>query len=187
MAFTVIYDACVLYPPSLRDLLVRVAQAGIVRARWSEEILNECFENIVAQRRDADRNRLARTRALMTDAVRDCMVTGYEPLINGITLPDPGDRHVVAAAIRANAQVIVTFNTKDFPRDALAPFDLEAEHPNEFVLDLIDLDPDLVARTVLEQAADLRNPPRSALDVLARLADLGLRGAAARLEALLAS
>ena len=78
MAFTVVYDACVLYPAPLRDLLVRIANTGLVRARWTEQILNECFDSILAQRPDLDPNALARTRQLMTAAVPDCLVNGYE-------------------------------------------------------------------------------------------------------------
>ncbi len=81
MAFIVVYDACVLHPAPLRDLLIRIAQAGILRARWSEKILDECFESIVERRGNVDPAALRRTRELMTEAVRDCMVTGFEPLI----------------------------------------------------------------------------------------------------------
>ena len=100
MAFIVVYDACVLHPATLRDLLIRIAEAGIVRARWSDQILDECFDSIAERRPNVDREALRRTRELMTEAVRDCMVTGFEPLISSISLPDPDDRHVVAAAVR---------------------------------------------------------------------------------------
>ena len=107
MAFIVVYDACVLYPAPLRDLLIRIANAGIVQAKWSERILDECFRSILRQRPDLSAEALQRTRELMAIAVPDCMVTAFEPLEAGLTLPDPDDRHVLAAAIRANAQVIV--------------------------------------------------------------------------------
>lgn len=126
MAFVVIYDACVLYPAPLRDLLIRIARTGIVRARWSEQILDECFSNILAQRSDLSSAQLARTRALMVAAIPDCMVDGFEELVGGLELPDPEDRHVLAAAIRASAQTIVTFNLKDFPADRLAAYGVEA-------------------------------------------------------------
>lgn len=109
MAFVVLYDACVLYPAPLRDLLIRLANTGIVRARWSEAILDECFRNIQEQRPELKPEALQRTRELMKKAVVDCMVTGFESLIDGLTLPDPDDRHVLAAAIRVGAQAIVTF------------------------------------------------------------------------------
>lgn len=185
MAFIVVYDACVLHPAPLRDLLIRIAQAGIVRARWSEKILDECFESIIERRRDVDPAALRRTRELMTEAVRDCIVTGFEPLIPAISLPDPDDRHVVAAAVRASAQVIVTFNTKDFPEESLAEFDIEAKHPDDFILESIDLAPGRIAGIIAQQAVELRNPPRTAHEVLDTLAALGLARATARLRDML--
>lgn len=120
MAFVVVYDACVLYPDLLRDLLVRLAREGMVQAKWTEEILDEVFDNLRENRPDLDPNRLKRTRTLMNAALRDCLVRNYEALIPVIEgLPDPDDRHVLAAAIRAHAQLIVTFNLKDFPAEVL--------------------------------------------------------------------
>lgn len=110
MAFVVVYDAAVLYPAALRDLLIRVARTGLVRAHWTDAILDECFRSILANRADLRAGTLKRTRDLMIAAVPDCLITGYEPLISGLTLPDPDDRHVLAAAIRAGAQLIVTWN-----------------------------------------------------------------------------
>lgn len=124
MAFTALYDADVLHPPGLRDLLVRLGQTGLFRARWSEQILDEMVASILRRRPDLDPERLARTRQLMCEAVADCLVTGYEPLINGLSLPDPDDRHVLAAAIRCSAQVIVTANLDDFPAAALERFNI---------------------------------------------------------------
>ncbi|MBX3216621.1 MAG: PIN domain-containing protein [Labilithrix sp.] len=135
MAFVVLYDACVLYPAPLRDLLIRLANTGIVRARWSEAILDECFRNIQEQRPDLKPEALQRTRELMKKAVANCMVTGFESLIEGITLPDPDDRHVLAAAIRVGAQAIVTFNLRDFPKETLSQYEVEAQPPDDFVLD----------------------------------------------------
>ena len=84
MAFVVIYDACVLYPAPLRDLLIRLAKSGIVRARWSSQILDECFSSILKQRPDLNPEALARTRALMAEAVPDCMVSGHEKMIDAL-------------------------------------------------------------------------------------------------------
>src|SRR5690606_15112881 len=119
MGFVVVYDACVLYPSIKRDLLVRVAIAGTVRARWSAMIIEEVRRNLLADRPDIEPARLERTFDLMADALPDACITGFDDLIEGIHLPDADDRHVVAAAIRANAQVIVTENVRDFPSDYL--------------------------------------------------------------------
>ncbi len=167
--------------PRLRDLLVRLGQSGVVRVRWTEDILDECFRSILDHRPDLKPEALQRTRELMRQAVPDCMVTGHEPLIDGLTLPDHDDRHVLAAAIRAGAQTIVTFNLKDFPRAALTPFELEAVHPDDFVLDLIDLAPARVVRALREQARSLKNPPQSVSELLDKLKRSGLNQSVAKL------
>lgn len=184
MAFVVVYDACVLYPAPLRDLLIRIAQKGAVRVRWTDLILDECFRSILAQRPDLTPASLARTRELMVDAVADCMVTGHEPLVEALHLPDPEDRHVLAAAIRAGAQAIVTLNLRDFPAHSLGEYEVEAIHPDDFVLDLLDLSPAAVVGAVQEQARALKNPPRTLGDVLDTLRDNGLVQSVAKLREL---
>ena len=106
--FTALYDACVLYPAPLRDLLMRLALTDLFRARWTDAIHEEWIRNVLANRSDLKREQLERTRDLMNAHVRDCLVTGHENLIEGLNLPGPDDRHVLAAAIRAGAGVIVT-------------------------------------------------------------------------------
>lgn len=184
MAFTVIYDACVLYPAPLRDLLIRLGTTDLFRARWTNQILDECFHSISADRPDLEPHRLHRTRELMNRAIRDVLVENYEQLIEGLALPDPDDRHVLAAAIRCDAQVIVTWNTKDFPSDALSPYDIEAQDPDEFVLNVIDLKATAVSRAIERQAASLRNPPMSVDDLLDLLERNGLRQSVAMLRGL---
>ncbi len=174
MAFHVIYDANVLYPAPLRDLLLRLPVSGLVRAQWTETLLDECFGHIRKNRPDLKPRKLDRTRELMNKAVADCLVTGYEGLVGGLTLPDANDRHVLAAAIRAGAQAIVTMNVKDFPEENLANYNVEAIHPDEFVEDLIDLAPGLVTEIVIEQAGDLKNPPMSVSELLDTLDRTGL-------------
>lgn len=185
MAFIVIYDACVLYPAPLRDLLMRVAHAGLVRARWTETILDECFSNLASARPDLEPAALARTRQRMNAAVADCLVTGFEPLIASLDLPDPSDRHVLAAAIRSAAQVIVTSNLRDFPADKLSPYGVEALHPDDFVLSLVDLAPGAIATILIQQASALRNPPRSQAELLDTLLAQGLVRSVTRLREVL--
>lgn len=181
MSHIVIYDANVLFPAPLRDLLIRIAITGIVRARWSDLILDECFRNILKRRPELTENRLQRTRDLMNRAIRDVKVTGYEPLIEGLTLPDADDRHVLAAAIRSNAQYIVTFNLKDFPKSALEPFGVEAKHPDDFILELIAVAPGAVAVAVHEQARGLKNPPTTLRELLDTLSVQGIPRSTAKL------
>lgn len=169
--FTALYDACVLYPAPLRDFLMRLALSDLFRARWTDRIHEEWIEAALKDRPDLERAKLERTRDLMNMHVRDCLVNGYEPLINGLELPDVDDRHVVAAAVRARADVIVTFNLKDFPNPYLASFGIEAQHPDEFVSHLIDLAPGAVCAAAKRQREGLRSPPKSVeeyLDALSR-------------------
>jgi hypothetical protein len=123
----------------------------------------------------------------MNAAVRDCLVSGYEGLIESVSLPDPDDRHVVAAAIRAGAQVIVTANLKDFPKPALTPFAIEAQSPDDFVFDLLDLAPGRVAAIVAAQAAALKNPPQTIHQLLDTLLATGLPRSVAKLKELFGS
>lgn len=183
MTFIVVYDSCVLFSNCLRDTLIRVAGAGLVRARWTDEILDETFR-AVQSKRTVDPAALSVTRERLKAAVPDCIVTGFEGLADGIQLPDPGDRHVVAAAIRCGAQSIITDNLKDFPRSALAPYNIEAMSPDEFVLDLLDLAPVKMLEILTTQAAALKNPPLTLDDVLQRLRRCGLHESVAKVHEL---
>lgn len=130
MAYTALLDACVLYPAALRDLLMRLAVTDLYRAKWTSDIHDEWMRNLAARRPDIPRERIGRIRELMDSHVRDSIVENYAPLIAGLALPDPKDCHVLAAAIKGRADVIVTFNLKDFPDEALAPYGIEAQHPD---------------------------------------------------------
>ncbi len=137
---TVVYDACVLYPAPLRDFLLHLALTELFQARWSIDIHTEWIESLLARRPDLSRAQLERTRRLMDQSVPGGLVAGYEDLISDLELPDSNDRHVLAAAIRCQAQVIVNFNPSDFPVAALAPLQVEAQHPDCFVQRLLRLD-----------------------------------------------
>ncbi|MCP1573019.1 MULTISPECIES: PIN domain-containing protein [Herbaspirillum] len=156
--FTVVYDACVLYPAPLRDFLMWLGLSGCFRARWSQAIHDEWKRNLLINRPDLNPAQLDRTSALMDRAIPDSLVEGYETLIPGLTLPDPDDRHVLATAIRCGASVIVTFNERDFPAQALIPYGIEAQHPDEFAHNLLDLDPAAVAAAAQRQRAQLKKP-----------------------------
>ncbi|MBN1172771.1 MAG: PIN domain-containing protein [Micromonosporaceae bacterium] len=183
MGFVVLYDASVLYPNTLRDLLIRIAQSGLVQAKWTEQILDEVFDSLRKHRPDLDPERLERTRMLMGTAVRDWKVIGYEPLIDALRLPDPDDRHVLAAAIRARAQVIVTSNLRHFPVDELRAWDIDPKSPDQFIRDQISLDRSAVYAAIQQIADSWRHPPGSVDDVLERLERSGLAISTAELRA----
>ncbi|MES2262571.1 MAG: PIN domain-containing protein [Pseudomonadota bacterium] len=172
--FTVVYDACVLYPAPLRDLLMHLALSDLYRARWSDMIHDEWTRNVLASRPDLNHGQLNRTRQLMNAHVRDSLVTGFEYLIPSISLPDPDDRHVAAAAIHSGASLIVTFNLKDFPQAALKPYNLAAQHPDDFMVDLLDLHITGVLEAVASHRRSLKNPPKTADEYLDTLLAQGL-------------
>ncbi|MCY4369419.1 MAG: PIN domain-containing protein [bacterium] len=164
-----VYDANVLHPASLRDLLIRLACTGLYRAKWTDAILDEMTTSVIRANPQLDPARLERTRQLMVRAVPDCLVTGYEPLIEAVELPDQNDRHVVVAAIRSRAQTIVTNNLRDFPDSALNQFDIKAQSPDHFVHHLLKTAHDEVVHTLTRQATALRKPPQSYTQLLDRL------------------
>lgn len=167
--FTAFYDANVLYPAPLRDFLMHLALTGVYRARWSAQVHDEWKRNLLINRPELTAEQLDRTSSLMDRAVPDALVVDYEPLIEGLNLPDADDRHVLAAAIKCNASVIVTFNLKDFPKDVLDTFDIEPVHPDDFIADLWDLDKAAVLEAAQRQRASLKNPPNSARQYLDKL------------------
>lgn len=178
----VVYDANVLYPSTLRDVLIRVGLARLARPKWTEQILDEVFRNLSANRPDLNPSRLDRTRRLMSDAIRDVSVTGYEHLIDKLELPDRDDRHVLAAAIHAEAQVIVTRNLRDFPAHALSPWGIESQHPDDFLTRLHKAHPGALGG-IVTAIADAWGRDATVSDVLDRLAvDAGHTAALVRLS-----
>ncbi|HHI71514.1 MAG TPA: PIN domain-containing protein [Rhodobacteraceae bacterium] len=161
---------------------MRLAGTGLFRARWSDDIHNEWICNVLRDRQDIPIDRLERVRHLMDEAVPDCLVKGYERFIPVLELPDPGDRHVLAAAICCQAGVIVTFNLDDFPKEILEPYGIEAQHPDEFILHLMDLDSSAVCNAASTQRRSLKNPPKSPDEFLDILKRQELPGTVSRLE-----
>src|SRR2546425_176822 len=120
--YKVVYDACVLYPAPLRDFLVELAATSLFQAYWTDDIQEEWISSVLQNRSDLSRERLERTKELMNNSVRDCIITDHQDLISSLNLPDPGDRHVLAAAIRCGADAIITFNLSDFPESELIKY-----------------------------------------------------------------
>ncbi len=180
---TAIIDACVLYSAPLRDLIVRLAQASLIQARWTDEIHDEWMRNVLKNNPKLSRERLERTRSLMDGAVRDCLVTGYAALVPSLTLPDPDDRHVLAAAIHGEAELIITFNISDFPPEALGRYGVDVRHPDEIFSELLDAAVDEFGEAARLQRQGLKNPPRTVEEFLATLEAVGLAKTVARLRA----
>lgn len=166
---TVVYDACVLYPAPLRDLLMRLALTDLFRACWTDQIHEEWITAVLRNRPDLSRLQLERTRALMNAHARDALVLGYQGLIPTLKLPDPNDRHVLAAAIRCRADLIITFNLADFPSAVLAGYGICAYHPDVFLVDQLSLDARRVCEAMREQRGSLKNPPKTVEEYLAIL------------------
>jgi predicted nucleic acid-binding protein len=162
--FIVVIDANVLFPLTLRDTILRAAAAGYYQLRWSAEILTEMERNLVSTN-TMPADKAARLRAAMEMYFPEAEVVGYEPLITAMQ-NDPKDRHVVAAAVKAGAQVVATANLKDFVR---LPEGVEAQSPDEFLCNLFDLDARGFVDLLREQAADLTKPPVSFDELLERL------------------
>lgn len=181
--FTVIYDACVLYPQVLRDILLQLSMTDLFRARWTDRIQQEWAEAIKRSRPELDPARIDRTCDIIRTAFPECYVTGHEPLIDTLHLPDPDDRHVLAAAIHANAQVIVTTNLRHFPDAALQPHRITAQHPDQFIFHLFDLDPAAATEALRLVRQRMKRPPYEPFMFADLLEHLGLPRTAAQLRA----
>jgi predicted nucleic acid-binding protein len=172
-SFPVVLDACVLFPGSLRDTLLRAAEMGLYRLWLSETILEEARRNLVA-RGVMDEARAQRLVDTICAAFPEALVKGYDRLVDSMP-NDPKDRHVLAAAVIAGAKTIVTVNLKDFPPAALEPFGIEAQHPDLFLIHLSNQYPEapqLVKQLILNQAADCTKPPVTPEELLERLGNL---------------
>lgn len=171
---TAVLDACVLYPGTLRSFLMYLAVTDLFRARWTNDIHDEWMRNVRKDYPDITQAQVERIRDLMNTNVRDCLIDGYESLIPAMTLPDPEDRHVLAAAIHCGADVIVTFNLKHFPEAALEHYGIEAVHPDDFLNSQLDVAPNIVCIAAKRQRESLKNPPKSVAEYLESLERQGL-------------
>lgn len=157
--FPVVFDACVLYPSPLRNLLMHLGLTDLCQPKWSDDIQDEWTRNLLANNPEYKEEKLARTVRLMNTALPDANVTNYQPIIDGLNLPDPDDRHVLAVAIKSQSEIIVTANLKDFPAEILSPYGIEAMHPDEFIVDLLDLNASYVFKAVNRARTSMSKPP----------------------------
>lgn len=166
--FAVLFDACVLYPAPLRDSLMRLASRDLFSAYWTDAIHEEWINALLREKRYT-REQLERVRDLIDLHVPDAKVQGYESLTTGLTLPDPNDRHVLAAAIKCKADAIVTFNQKDFPTEYLQTFQIEVIHPDDFIYYQIDMAPAVCCTAFRDQRKALKNPAMAVDEFLSNL------------------
>lgn len=171
MAFRAVLDTCALYPAHLRDTLLRLAERHLYVALWSGDILEELSSSLT--RAGLAPDSVERLIAEMRRAFPDSEVQGYEALIDAMGC-DPKDRHVLAAAVRSEAAALVTFNTSDFPSESTELFAIEVVEPDEFLLDLLDLDPQAVIIELETQAATNRASPKTLSELLRALAVAGV-------------
>jgi hypothetical protein len=158
-----VFDACILYPFHLRNIIVQAAVDRLVDARWTDEIHDEWIRSLAADTPTIPIERLQTTRRLMNDALT---ISGYEDLVPTVSLPDPDERHVVAAAIAAGASIILTSNLKDFPAAALKKYGLRRQTPDAFLTGLYDHVPDLVVGSLANARRNLNKSRVSASDFI---------------------
>mgnify|MGYP000855276834 FL=1 len=156
--YTALLDSSVLFPAFISSLLLWLASASLFRVRWTDQIHEEWIANRLDRYPDLNRAQLERRRKRMDAEFPDSLVTDYEGLITGLSLPDLNDRHVLAAAISCRAHVIVTANLRHFPESSLAQYSILAQHPDDFILDQIDLHSDsarLVSTSIAQHKLSL--------------------------------
>lgn len=171
---TALLDANIFYSAPIRDLFLQLAVGDLFRAKWTEDIHREWIGALSRNEPRLRRAALERTRALIDRATRDCLVTGYETLIPALDLPDPDDRHVLAAAITGRCDVIVTKNLQDFPNTAVRPHGIEVQHPDEFLSNHLKMAPGMFCESVRKVRARLKAPPLSVDEYLVNLSKQGL-------------
>ena len=177
-----VFDACILYPFHLRNILVQAAVDRLVEARWTDKIHDEWIQNLASDAPAIPVERLQTTRRLMNEALPGATVSGYEDIILTVSLPDPDDRHVVAAAITAGASVILTWNLRDFPAKTVAEHGLRSQTPDAFLAELYDQVPDLTVGSLANARRNLNKSRVSASDFVDILANQKLNQLVTRLK-----
>ncbi|MBB4189580.1 putative nucleic acid-binding protein [Sinorhizobium terangae] len=170
-----VYDACVLYPFHLRNVLIQCAFDGLVDARWTDDIHDEWIRNLIANTHALPMERLEATRDRMKAVLPEADVGNYRPLVASLKLPDPDDRHVLAAAIAGKASVIVTWNLKDFPAQDLVPYGVTSQSPDDFLTDLYAAFSDALISSVKHARLNLRKTTPSVEAFVDALQQSGLK------------
>jgi predicted nucleic acid-binding protein len=181
--FKAVLDTNVIYPIVIRDLLFWFAFYELYTPKWSATIFRE-WKAVMIRKEVTDQEAEKRVQRA-NSAFPDALVSNYESLITHLTLPDENDRHVLAAAIKSNADIIVTNNLKDFPKDYLSSFGVSAKSADDFLTDIIDLNPDIAIKAFKEMVLNRKNPNMDEFEVLESLRKVGLFNTANYIHALL--
>jgi predicted nucleic acid-binding protein len=182
--FVVVFiDANVFFGARLRSLVLYLAHPKMFRARWSDRVHEEWMRN-VSTKRNIPMSRLEPTRNMMDRAVLDCLVTGYEDLENTLSLPDPDDRHILAAAVKTRADIILTFNAGDFPKNVVRALGIEICHPDAFLQNLFEISQDLFIQSVREDFRHYTSPALAFADYVEDLRKAGVPQTARLIETL---
>jgi predicted nucleic acid-binding protein len=181
--FIAVLDTNVIYPIEIRDLLFWFAYYDLYTPKWSEHVFDEWKDVMI--RKGVDPEEAAKRVNKANQAFPDALVTKYNGLIDGLKLPDPKDCHVLAAAIKCNANVIVTNNLKDFPQDYLQSFGIDVKSADDFLTDIIDLNHKTAVKAYRELVLNRKNPPLDEYEILDRLRKANLPDTANYLHALL--
>lgn len=181
-SLSALLDANVLYPAPIRDLLLHLADAGLYLPKWTELIHDEWIQNLLINRPELQLHNLTITKRAMNLAFPDADVKGFHKHIKKLQLPDVDDRHVLAAAIQAKVDFLVTFNIKDFPQKYLASFSVQVIHPDDFILKLIHKNKETALKAFNNQVANLKHPPMTKDEVLNSLRKCGLKKAVLSLQ-----
>jgi len=181
--FICVLDTNVIYPLWIRDLLLWFAFYDLYTPKWSKNIFSEWIN--VMKRKGINEKEAYKRANVMNKAFPDALVENYESLIEGLSLPDVDDRHVLAASIKTNANLIITNNIKDFPKEYLAGFGLKAKSPDDFFTDIIDLNQELSLKAFRKLVLNKKNPPYDEFDVLEILRNNGLKRTADYIHSLI--
>lgn len=179
VAFSAFLDTNVLFGGYLCDTLLCLAEAGTYRPLWSADVMEELERNLLARGLSSDA--VGHRIAEMSRSFPDAQVSGYEDLIEAMTC-DAKDRHVLAAAVRGNAEVLVTFNGKDFPDSSTASYDVAVVTPDDFLLDQLDLYPGLTVGALRAQVCGFKSPPMTVEELLGYLARADVPNFAAEVQ-----
>jgi predicted nucleic acid-binding protein len=183
LRFTCVLDTNVIYPIDIRDLLFWFASYDLFTPKWSKHIFDEW--EMVMIRKKIPQKEIEKRISKAQSAFPDALVENYESLVDSLTLPDEKDRHVLAAAIKTNANIIVTNNIKDFPRDYLSSFGLSAKTADDFLTDTIDLNNEIAVEAFRALVLNRSNPNLDEYEVLDRFRNNRLNDTANYLHALL--